>query len=403
MKPMNASQPLAVHVAVWGRLATTCVAHMTEHLYVGINTVVLPVMATALGMNMAQAGFLVSIRSLVAGLSNLPSGLLADLINRRSLLLGISLILLGLSSLLMSFAPNYWTLVAFMGLGAVGAGSFHPQSLTILSAAYRERRALALGVHDSSGNLGEVIAPLTIGTILTFMDWRTTLQIWAIPGLAVGVLYALFCAEITASDAAPRAKFKRSLWQDVITNRAVFAMFLISAFRAMGQMSLLAFLPLYLTLDLKLPVGMMGFYISLLFFFGGIAPSISGYVSDRIGRRPMMIWASALSAASIASLPFLPPGLALSVGCAGVGMLLWALRPIIFAAAMEAAPPQVGGSLVGFIYTGNMGLSFIAPITSGIIADSYGLAAALALVGVFPLLACAVAISPLWASGSPSR
>lgn len=400
MKSVNASQLLTVEVAPWSRLVTTCGAHMTEHLYVGIITVVLPVMATALGMNMAQAGLLVSIRSLAAGLSNLPSGLLADLINRRSLLLGASLILLGLSSLLMSFAPNYWMLLAFMVLGAVGAGSFHPQSLTILSTAYRERRALALGVHDSSGSFGEVIAPLTIGTLLTFIDWRSTLQIWAVPGVAVGLLYALFCSEIGTTVSSSRATFKRALWHDVITNRAVLALFLISVFRAMGQMSLLAFLPLYLTLDLKLPVGAMGFYISLLFFFGGIAPSLSGYLSDRIGRAPLMIWGSALSAASIAVLPSLSQGIALGLGCAAVGTLLWALRPVIFAAAMEAAPAEMGGSLVGFIYTGNMGLSFIAPIVAGFIADAYGLAAALSLIGVFPLLACFVAISPLRRSAS---
>lgn len=400
MKQLNASQPLTVQVTAWSRLATTCVAHMTEHLYVGIFTVVLPVMATALGMSMAQAGFLVSVRSLVAGSSNLPSGLLADLIHRRGLLLGLALVLLGLSSLLMSFAPNYWMLLAFMVLGAVGAGGFHPQSLTILATAYRDRRALALGLHDSSGSFGEVIAPLTIGTLLTFMDWRSTLQIWAIPGLVVGVLYALFGSEIAATSPSSHGTFKRSLWHDVIANRAVFALFLISVLRAMGQMSLLAFLPLYLTLDLKLPVSTMGFYVSLLFFFGGLAPSVSGYLSDRIGRAPLMIWGSALSAASIALLPFFTRGIALGVGCAAVGTLLWALRPVIFAAALEAAPAQMGGSLVGFIYTGNMGLSFIAPILAGLIADAYGLATALSWIGAFPLLACLVALGTLTRSPS---
>lgn len=137
MEQATILQTLPLQHAGWGRLATTSVAHMTEHLYVGIITVVLPVMATALGLNMAEAGLLVSARSLVAGLSNFPSGLLADLINRRSLLLGLSLILIGLSSFLMSFAANFWTLLFLMALGSIGAGSFHPQSLSILSSVYR--------------------------------------------------------------------------------------------------------------------------------------------------------------------------------------------------------------------------------------------------------------------------
>jgi len=158
MEQTDTIRLLSRQASVWGRLATTAVAHMTEHLYVGIITVVLPVMATALGLSMAQAGLLVSARSLVAGLSNMPSGLLADMINRRSLLLGLSLVVIGLSSFLMSFAPDFWTLLLLMAFGAVGAGSFHPQSLAILSASYRDRRALVLGVHDSSGSLAKSLA-----------------------------------------------------------------------------------------------------------------------------------------------------------------------------------------------------------------------------------------------------
>jgi len=48
--------------SVWGRLAATAVAHMTEHLYIGIITVALPVITSAMGLTMAQAGSLVSLK-----------------------------------------------------------------------------------------------------------------------------------------------------------------------------------------------------------------------------------------------------------------------------------------------------------------------------------------------------
>ena len=362
---------------------------MTEHLYLGVVTVVLPVIAASMGFSMAQAGALVSLRSLVAGLSNLPSGFLADVTKRRSLLLGLCLILIGIASLLMSFAPGYWPLLVFMALGGIGAGGFHPQSIAILSSAYRERRALALGVHDSAASLGEVVAPLTIGMLLTYTDWRTTLQIWAIPGLVVGFCYALFCPEVNN---APKQKepLKRVLWEDVVKNRAVLGMFFVSVFRTLGQSALTVFMPLYMTLHLKLSVSTMGFYISTLFLFAGIAPTFSGWVSDRVGRIPLIVTGSALAALTVAALPYLPPGIPLGIGCAVVGIMLWALRPIIFAAAMEVAPPELAGTLVGFLYSGNMGLSFIAPILAGVVADAYGLPAALSFIGIFPLLAALV-------------
>jgi predicted MFS family arabinose efflux permease len=102
------------HFSPWSRIAATALSHMTEHLYVGIITVILPAMATTLGLSMAEAGLLVSARSLVAGLSNLPAGLVAELTNRRSLVLGLCLVVLGSASLLMSFTANFFSLVLLM-------------------------------------------------------------------------------------------------------------------------------------------------------------------------------------------------------------------------------------------------------------------------------------------------
>src|SRR5213594_647423 len=392
------TQTLTITATSWSRLAATAVAHMTEHLYIGIITVALPVIASAMGLSMAQAGSLVSTRYLVAGVVNLPSGFLADLTKRRSILLGLCLVFLGLASLLMSLAPSFWPLLIFMAIGGLGAGGFHPQSIAILSSAYRERRAFALGVHDSAANLGEVVAPLSIGALLTYTDWRTTLQIWAVPGLVVGLSYALFCPEVNQAK-SHKERLKRLLWEDLVKNRAVLVMFFVSVFRTLGQSALTVFLPLYLTLHLKLSVATMGFDISTLFFFAGISPSFSGWVSDRIGRVPLIVVGSALAALSVIALPHLSPGVPLVIGCGLVGGLLWALRPVVFAAAMEVAPPELAGTLVGFFYSGNMGLSFLAPILAGLVADAYGLPAAVTFTGIFPFLACIIPLAFLRGRG----
>jgi MFS family permease len=237
--------------------------------------------------------------------------------------------------------------------------------------------------------LGEVIAPLTIGALLAYTDWRTTLQIWALPGLVVGISYAMFFPEID-HQVNRGARWQRLLPKELVKNHDMLVMFLVSVFRTLGQSALTVALPLYLTLHLKLSVAVMGLYISTLFFFAGISPSISGWVADRIGRIPLIIIGSALAALSVVALPHLPAGILLGIGCALVGGLLWALRPVIFAAAMEMVPPELSGTTVGFLYSGNMGLSFLAPLTAGLVADAYGLPTTLTFIGIFPLLACLV-------------
>ena len=384
-------QTVAMPFAAWGRLAANSAAHMTEHLFNGVIVVVLPVITTSLGLSLAQAGALASARTLFAGVGSFPSGFLADLAGRRNLLLGLCISLIGFATFGLSVSSNFAMLMVYMALGGFGGGGFHPQSLAILSAKYREQKAFALGVHDSSANLGEVIGPLALGFLLNFFDWRTSLQIWAIPGLTIGLLYAAFGSE--SNLAAPRARdYRRALWEDVIKNKAVFGLVAVSTLRAMGQTALAVFLPLYLSLYLKLSAGVVAAYMSILFLFAGIAPALVGWISDRFGYKSLIILFSFLSFATIVAIPFLGSGLLLAGGLGALGALLWALRPVIVSAAMGAAPQELSGSIVALIYGANMGVSFLAPVSAGLIADAYGLPAALHAIAVFPLIAAVITL-----------
>jgi MFS family permease len=388
---IDSTQTLVAPLTTWSRLAANSTAHMVEHLFNGVIAVILPIITTSLGLSLAQAGALASARTLMAGVASFPSGFLADLARRRNLLLGLCIGMIGLSCLGLSAASSFPVLLIFMALAGAGGGGFHPQSLAILSAAYREKRAFALGVHDSSANLGEVVGPLALGLLITFVDWRTALQIWAIPGLTIGLLYALLGGEDGV--ATPRRRdYRHALWEDVLKNKTVFSLVAVSTLRAMGQTALSAFLPLYLSLHLNLSAGAAGAYMSLLYFFAGMAPAFVGWVADRFGHKSLIAAFSVSSVVVIIAIPYLGSGLLLAIALAALGALLWALRPVIVTAAMEAAPQNLTGSIVAVIYGANMGVSFLAPLLAGVIADAYGLPAALLSISAFPLLAAVVMI-----------
>jgi MFS family permease len=153
----------------------------------------------------------------------------------------------------------------------------------------------------------------------------------------------------------------------------------------MGQTALASFLPLYLSLHLKLPAAVAGAYMSILFLFAGLAPAVVGWISDRFGHRLLIMVFSSLSVAAVVSIPYLGSGLFLAVGLALLGALLWALRPVIVSAAMSTAPQELSGGIVAFIYGANMSASFLAPLLAGLIADAYGLPTALTAIAFFPM------------------
>jgi MFS transporter, FSR family, fosmidomycin resistance protein len=386
MSKIENVQPVAASSAVWGRLAANSAAHMTEHLFNAVIAVILPLITASLGLSLAQAGALASARTLLAGVASFPSGFFADLARRRSVLLGICIALIGIATFGLSASTTFPALLIFMALAGFGGGWFHPQSLAILSAKYRQQKAFALGVHDSSANLGEVVGPLAIGVLLSFFDWRTVLQIWAIPGIVIGGLYMLFGAE--GGLAVPRARdYGKAVWNDVLRNKAIFGLVVVSTLRAMGQTALAVFLPLYLSLHLQLSAGVAGAYISVLFLFAGMAPAVVGWISDRFGHKRLIVMFSLLSAVTIVAIPHLGSGFMLGAGMGALGALLWALRPVIVSAAMSSAPQNLSGSIVAFIYGANMSVSFLAPILAGVVADVYGLPAALYAIALFPLIA----------------
>jgi nitrate/nitrite transporter NarK len=101
----------------------------------------------------------------------------------------------------------------------------------------------------------------------------------------------------------------------VLKNKTVSSLVAVSTLRAMGQTALSAFLPLYLSLHLKLSAGVAGAYMSLLYFFAGVAPAFVGWVADRFGHRNLIAAFSVSSVvvmgySSLGSGPFLPVALA---------------------------------------------------------------------------------------------
>ena len=109
--------------------------------------------------------------------------------------------------------------------------------------------------------------------------------------------------------------------------------------------------------------------MSLLYFFAGVAQAFVGWIADRFGHKSLIAAFSVSSVVVIVAIPHLGSGPLLPVALAALGALLWALRPVIVTAAMEAAPQNLTGSIVAAGAGADVGVSFLAPLMAGVIAD----------------------------------
>jgi MFS family permease len=285
-------------------------------------------------------------------------------------------------------APSYLALVVLAGALGVGAGLWHPPAMSILSRQFPERRGMALSAHEMAGNVGTSITPTIVGLAIVAFPWKAVLVAQLIPGAVMAVLFYFLAPKLTQpGEARPSLQRYRANLGELLRNRTILAMSAVSALRTCTQTTLMTFLPLFLIFHYGLDAAHIGFYITALAALGIFSPMIGGPISDRVGRRPVLLVGLFAVGTLGLLIPWMPPGVPLFVTLACVGLFLFALRSVTLASALDAAPGEMGASTVGVVFSAQMLMVAFAPTLIGLFADRVGLGAALLLAALFSLAA----------------
>lgn len=237
--------------------------------------------------------------------------------------------------------------------------------------------------------------------MLAAMAWEGVALYSCLPVLAVAALLAMFLGRAPAAshgEAGKGVDFGQYLAgiAAVVKDRAVLGLCLMSAFRAMTQNGLLVFLPLYLAHEMEVSPLMMGVALAALQVGGLIATPIAGRLSDRVGRRQVVLAGLGVSTLAIAALTLLGNEISFIAGVSVLGFALYAIRPVVHSWMMDLTPSHLGGSATSLMFGAQTGLSILAPVIGGIVADAYG------LVVTFYVLAASMLVTNLIAWSLPN-
>ena len=342
---------------IWLVVGGLAVGHSIFHWIVQSFIVTLPEIQDAFGLSVVGVGAILSIRELTSGLISLPGGVVVDLIRRRwGTLLTTCFVASGLGCLIMGVSPFYPVLLIGLVVVTISHSVWHLPSAASLSHHVPDRRALALSFHGVGGGIGDVAGPIVTGALLTLLTWRGILSVYSIVPLSLVFMAAWSfksighsqAAEITTSDPANHVKNIRGL----LANRVLWTVALVMGLRAMALVGLLTMLPLYFDRELDLSPFSRGFHVGLLIAVGLVAKLLMGYLSDRWGRKqvlvPGMIWSAALSLLLL----FNDQGIGLTITVALLGLFLYPDQPILTAVVLEVVGPEVattGLGIAGFI------------------------------------------------------
>lgn len=128
-------------------------------------------------------------------------GAIGDKIGRKKTLL-LGLIIFGIGSLLSGIAWNFWVLVTFRVVQAVGAAAIFPNGLVSGASFFApDQRGRFMGIWSMSMSLGQVAGPSIGGLIIEFLGWRYIFFWNAIFIMVAFIVIGLLVKEDTGNDA----------------------------------------------------------------------------------------------------------------------------------------------------------------------------------------------------------
>jgi predicted MFS family arabinose efflux permease len=248
-----------------------------------------PVIALDLHLSYGDIGLITGALAIAWGASALFTGNASDRVGRRKVLAG-SMVLFALLIGASGLAAGLAGLLAVRIVMGLADGAYTPASIAAtIEASAPKRHGLNIGIQQMMLPLcGLGIAPLVVAGLLKIVGWRWVFLAFVLPGL----LLALAVWRVMPARTAPRSGAPRSSLQDWRTVLAYRNVRLGGALMLCWLTCLIttsAFLPNYLIDHLKLPFADMSSIMSAI-GLGSTAGTLAlPWLSDFIGRKPVMI------------------------------------------------------------------------------------------------------------------
>jgi FSR family fosmidomycin resistance protein-like MFS transporter len=357
------------------------IGHSLTHWYPATFYLLLPLIGHELGLSYVQIGSILTCQATAGALSNVPGGMLVDSVDRKGLLMAVSLFWVGAPYLLMGFSHQYWMLLGCAALVGMGNNLWHPTAIPLLARRFPERRGLVVSIHGMGGNVGDAVAPLVVGAMLSVLSWRNVMVLNVIPGVMMScvILMSLGRMQFHNPHAAPGgtagAGQRLRDFRQLLGNRTLVMLSAGGAFRAMTQSTLLTFLPVFLARDMGFSTILIGGCMFGMQVAGFTAAPIAGHLSDKMGRRRIIMSSMATSGVILLFMAIAGRSPAFVFLVAFLGFFLFAIRSVMQAWLLDATPPSMGGTSIGIMFGTQAIGAAIGPITGGVLADNFGLIA----------------------------
>jgi MFS family permease len=357
-------------------LGSLSIGHGISHLYDLGFPLLLKNISDVMGFGTVQVAILLSIRQAGSGVINLGAGPLVDTFRGQwGLILTGCLVWSAVAFAFIGLSPNFAVIAIGVALVSIPGALWHLPAAAALSQRFADRRGFAMSIHGSVANVCNYLGPLMAGVLLTVLVWRHVMLLYTIPALVMAGFVWWSLKDLGKEGGPGQKKDLGAAYRDtfkLLKNPLVAGLILAAMLRGIGLSAVGNWTPFYLEDQLGMGHIRTGFYLGLLSGMGIISAPILGALSDKIGRKtilvPGFVVAAVLSMLVVAS----GDGFLLVLVFVGLGLFSFALHQIIQAAVLDVVGRGTEATAIGLLFGLNGVIAAASPFLARVIIDHFG-------------------------------
>ncbi len=365
------------------------IAHGIFHFMQQSFAVMLPGIKETFGISPIQIGALMAAKEIAMGASSLPGGVISDRLRRyRGIIMAACMALFGLSWLLIGMASVYPHLIIGIVFMSIATAVWHLPSMAEISRRFSDRKGASLAIFGIGGSFGDIFGPVMTGILLGLLAWQNVISIYAIVPL---LMTLWFIWALTVRGRAEQSdelsagknvdlKTQIKITKEYFKTTAIWKVNLVAGLRGMCYTIYVTFLPLFMKEDLGFSSRSIGFHFGLLWAIGIVASPLMGHLSDRLGRKPVLVPALLCSATLTVILALFGKGVMFTVIIAMLGIFLRSDYALLSAAILDIVGKTVATTVLGVLSFLRFIMASISPLIAGYLYQTWGMAATLFFV-----------------------
>jgi len=369
-------------------LGLVSVAHLLNDSLQAVITASYPVLQSALALSFTQLGFITFVLYFSSSVIQPFVGAIADA-RPTPLILPVGMLMAMLGMFGLGAAPAYWAVLVAVLMVGIASAMFHPEGARIAYMAAGSRRGLAQSIFQVGGNMGGALAPIM--TAYIFYPFGQKGAYWFAILAAIGIIIQSFVARWYSKELRlmpilePRKKKQMaSTAENKAVKKSIFYVIILVFARSWFSASIGTYFVFFLMERFGLSIPNAQMYIFTYMAAGIIGTFIGGPLSDRFGRRNIILL-SLLGAVPFAiALPF--SGLIAAYPLLFLlGLINHSSFSVTVVYVQEMVPGKVG--MVSGLITGlAFGMGALGSMVLGIVIDLTSITTVIIACSFMPLL-----------------